>query len=136
MAGRIPRNFIDDIIARTDIVDFIDSRVKLKKQGKDYRASCPFHNGNNNSSFSVSADKQFYHCFNCGASGNILSFIMEYDGIEFVDARRTIWHTCGRGPRQSIGTLHFYPIESCDPNDFLFPRQWYFGLPPRRWTSH
>ena len=90
MAGRIPRNFIDDLIARTDIVDFIDSRVKLKKQGKDYRACCPFHNGNNNSSFSVSSDKQFYHCFNCGASGNVLSFIMEYDGIEFVDAIETL----------------------------------------------
>ncbi|WP_028864337.1 DNA primase [Psychromonas aquimarina] len=90
MAGRIPRNFIDDLIARTDIVDFIDSRVKLKKKGKDYRACCPFHNGNNNSSFSVSADKQFYHCFNCGASGNVLSFVMEYDGIEFVDAVETL----------------------------------------------
>ncbi|MGB5445597.1 MAG: DNA primase [Psychromonas sp.] len=90
MAGRIPRNFIDDLIARTDIVDFIDSRVKLKKQGKDYRACCPFHNGHNNSSFSVSADRQFYHCFNCGASGNVLSFIMEYDGIEFVDAVETL----------------------------------------------
>ena len=90
MAGRIPQNFIDDLIARTDIVDFIDSRVKLKKKGKDYRACCPFHNGNNNSSFSVSSDKQFYHCFNCGASGNVLTFIMEYDGIEFVDAIETL----------------------------------------------
>ena len=90
MAGRIPKNFIDDLIARTDIVDIIDSRVKLKKKGKDYRACCPFHNGKNNSSFSVSHDKQFYHCFNCGASGNVLTFIMEYDGIEFVDAIETL----------------------------------------------
>ena len=86
MAGRIPKNFIDDLVARSDIVDVIDSRVKLKKKGKDYRACCPFHNGNNNSSFSVSSDKQFYHCFNCGVSGNVLTFLMEYDGIEFVDA--------------------------------------------------
>ncbi|WP_094751571.1 DNA primase [Psychromonas sp. CD1] len=86
MAGRIPQNFIDDLIAQTDIVDVIDSRVKLKKQGKDHRASCPFHNGNNKSSFSVSSEKQFYHCFNCGASGNIITFIMEYDGVEFIDA--------------------------------------------------
>jgi DNA primase len=86
MAGRIPKNFIDDLIARTDIVDVIDSRVKLRKKGKDYRACCPFHNGSNNSSFSVSADKQFYHCFNCGVSGNVVSFLMDYDGIEFVDA--------------------------------------------------
>jgi DNA primase len=86
MAGRIPKNFIDDLISRSDIVDIIDSRVKLKKKGKDYRACCPFHNGNNNSSFSVSSEKQFYHCFNCGVSGNVISFLMEYDGIEFVDA--------------------------------------------------
>lgn len=86
MAGRIPKNFIDDLIARTDIVDVIDSRVKLRKKGKDYRACCPFHNGSNNSSFSVSSDKQFYHCFNCGVSGNVVSFLMDYDGIEFVDA--------------------------------------------------
>jgi len=86
MAGRIPKNFIDDLISRSDIVDVIDSRVKLKKKGKDYRACCPFHNGNNDSSFSVSSEKQFYHCFNCGVSGNVLSFLMEYDGIEFVDA--------------------------------------------------
>ncbi|MCG6200429.1 DNA primase [Psychromonas antarctica] len=105
MAGRIPRNFIDDLIARTDIVDFIDSRVKLKKKGKDYRACCPFHNGNNNSSFSVSADKQFYHCFNCGASGNVLTFIMEYDGIEFVDAIETLAEQLSiEVPREETGT--------------------------------
>jgi len=86
MAGRIPKNFIDDLIARTDIIDIIDSRLKLKKQGKNYRACCPFHNGNNKTSFSVSSDNQFYHCFNCGASGNVVTFLMEYDGIEFIDA--------------------------------------------------
>ena len=86
MAGRIPKNFIDDLISRSDIVDVIDSRVKLRKKGKDYRACCPFHNGSNNSSFSVSSDKQFYHCFNCGVSGNVVSFLIDYDGIEFVDA--------------------------------------------------
>ncbi|WP_369433832.1 DNA primase [Psychromonas sp. MME1] len=104
MAGRIPRQFIDDLIARTDIVDLIDSRVKLKKKGKDYRARCPFHNGNNDSSFSVSADKQFYHCFNCGASGNALSFVMEYDGIEFVDAVETLAEQLSiEVPREDIG---------------------------------
>ncbi len=86
MAGRIPKYFIDDLIARTDIVDIIENRIKLKKNGKSYRASCPFHNGNNKSSFSVNSEAQFYHCFNCGASGNVLSFLMEYDGIEFIDA--------------------------------------------------
>ncbi|MEH6453253.1 MAG: DNA primase [Psychromonas sp.] len=105
MAGRIPRNFIDDLIARTDIVDFIDSRVKLKKKGKDYRACCPFHNGNNNSSFSVSSERQFYHCFNCGASGNVLSFVMEYDGIEFVDAIETLAEQLSiEVPREETGS--------------------------------
>ena len=86
MAGRIPKNFIDDLISRSDIVDVIDNRLKLKKKGKSYRARCPFHNGNNDSTFSVSPDQQFYHCFNCGVSGNVVTFLMEYDGIEFVDA--------------------------------------------------
>ncbi|PKG39470.1 DNA primase [Psychromonas sp. Urea-02u-13] len=105
MAGRIPRHFIDDLIARTDIVDVIDTRVKLRKKGKDYRACCPFHNGNNNSSFSVSSDKQFYHCFNCGASGNVLTFLMEYDGIEFVDAIETLAEQLSiEVPREETGS--------------------------------
>lgn len=118
MAGRIPRNFIDDLIARTDIVDFIDSRVKLKKKGKDYRACCPFHNGNNNSSFSVSADKQFYHCFNCGASGNVLTFLMEYDGIEFVDAIETLAEQLSlEVPREENGSGKSVPITYVDRKD-------------------
>ncbi|WP_017446028.1 DNA primase [Gayadomonas joobiniege] len=85
MAGRIPRAFIDDLVARTDIVEVIDSRVKLKKTGKNYSACCPFHN-EKSPSFTVAPDKQFYYCFGCGAKGNALSFLMEYDGLEFVDA--------------------------------------------------
>jgi DNA primase len=85
MAGRIPRDFIDDLIARTDIVDIVDSRVKLKKAGKNYQACCPFHN-EKSPSFTVSAEKQFYHCFGCGEHGNALSFIMEFDRLEFVEA--------------------------------------------------
>ncbi|MCO6355629.1 MAG: DNA primase [Pseudomonadota bacterium] len=85
MAGKIPRQFIDDLLARTDIVELIDSRVGLKKAGKDYQACCPFHN-EKSPSFTVSQDKQFYHCFGCGANGNAISFVMEYDKLEFVDA--------------------------------------------------
>ena len=84
MAGLIPQQFIDDLIARTDIVDLIDSRVKLKKAGKSHVACCPFH-GEKSPSFHVSQDKQFYHCFGCGASGNVISFLMEYDRLDFVD---------------------------------------------------
>ena len=85
MAGKIPRSFIDDLLARTDIVDLIDSKVGLKKAGKDYQACCPFHN-EKSPSFTVSQDKQFYHCFGCGANGNAISFVMEYEKLEFVDA--------------------------------------------------
>ena len=85
MAGKIPRNFIDDLLARTDIVELIDSKVGLKKAGKDYQACCPFHN-EKSPSFTVSQDKQFYHCFGCGTNGNAISFVMEYDKLEFVDA--------------------------------------------------
>ena len=85
MAGKIPRSFIDDLIARTDIVELIDSKVGLKKAGKDYQACCPFHN-EKSPSFTVSQDKQFYHCFGCGVHGNAISFMMEYEKLEFVDA--------------------------------------------------
>ncbi|MGB2079354.1 MAG: CHC2 zinc finger domain-containing protein, partial [Vibrio sp.] len=85
MAGLIPRRFIDDLLARTDIIDVIDPRVKLKKQGKNYTACCPFHN-EKSPSFNVSQDKQFYHCFGCGASGNAIGFLMEYERLDFVEA--------------------------------------------------
>ena len=85
MSGRIPQSFIDDLLARTDIVDLIDQRVKLKKAGKNYQACCPFHN-EKSPSFTVSHEKQFYHCFGCGAHGTVLGFLMEYDGLEFLDA--------------------------------------------------
>lgn len=85
MAGKIPQSFIEDLLARTDIVDLIDGRVRLKKAGKNYQACCPFHN-EKSPSFSVSPEKQFYHCFGCGAHGNAIGFLMEYDGLTFPDA--------------------------------------------------
>ncbi|MFV8443894.1 DNA primase [Vibrio owensii] len=85
MAGHIPRSFIDNLLARLDIVDIIDARVKLKKKGKNYGACCPFHN-EKTPSFSVSQEKQFYHCFGCGAHGNAIDFIMEFERLEFVEA--------------------------------------------------
>ncbi|NIG87874.1 DNA primase [Serratia symbiotica] len=84
MAGRIPRVFINDLLARTDIVDLIDSRVKLKKQGKNYHACCPFHH-EKTPSFTVNGEKQFYYCFGCGAHGNAVDFLMNYDRLEFVE---------------------------------------------------
>ncbi|WP_286263021.1 DNA primase [Thalassotalea atypica] len=85
MAGLIPRQFIDDLLARTNIVDVINGRVPLKKAGKNYQACCPFHT-EKSPSFSVSPDKQFYHCFGCGEHGNAISFMMEFDRLDFVDA--------------------------------------------------
>ena len=85
MAGRIPQSFIDDLLSRVDVIDVVDSRVKLKKTGKNYSACCPFHN-ENTPSFTVSPDKQFYYCFGCGASGSALKFVMEFDGLSFPDA--------------------------------------------------
>lgn len=85
MKGSIPRSFIDDLVARTDIVELINSRVKLKKAGRDYQACCPFHY-EKSPSFTVSQSKQFYHCFGCGVHGNVISFLMEYDKLEFPEA--------------------------------------------------
>ena len=85
MAGRIPSQFIDELLSRVDIVDVVDSRVALKKAGREYQACCPFHN-EKTPSFTVSPGKQFYHCFGCGAHGSAISFLMEYEHMEFVDA--------------------------------------------------
>ena len=83
--GSIPRSFIDDLLARSDIVQLINQRVPLKKAGANYKACCPFHS-EKTPSFNVSAQKQFYHCFGCGASGDSLKFLMEYDGLSFIDS--------------------------------------------------
>ena len=85
MAGRIPQTFVDDILTRTDVVDIIDSRVPLKKAGHEYKACCPFHD-EKTPSFTVSPNKQFYHCFGCGAHGTSIGFLMEFDHMEFVEA--------------------------------------------------
>ena len=85
MAGRIPQNFIDELIGRADIVEIINARVPLKRAGREYRANCPFHN-EKTPSFWVSPTKQFYHCFGCGAHGTVVSFLMNYDRLSFVEA--------------------------------------------------
>ncbi|MBZ0086672.1 MAG: DNA primase [Thermomonas sp.] len=83
--ARIPDAFIDDLLARSDIVEVIATRVPLKKQGREYAARCPFHD-ERSASFTVSPTKQFYHCFGCGAHGSAISFLMQYDRLEFLDA--------------------------------------------------
>ena len=83
--GRIPQHFIDELIARADIVEVIGSRVQLKKAGREYKACCPFHN-EKTPSFWVSPDKQFYHCFGCGKHGTVLGFLMDHDHLAFPEA--------------------------------------------------
>jgi DNA primase len=85
MAGRIPQSFIDELLNRTDIVEVIDARVPLKKAGREYKACCPFH-GEKTPSFTVSQVKQFYHCFGCGEHGTAITFLMDYEHMEFVEA--------------------------------------------------
>jgi DNA primase len=85
MTGRIPDSFLDELVSRSDIVEIISARVPLKKAGREYKACCPFHN-EKSPSFSVSADKQFYHCFGCGAHGTVIGFLMQYEKMEFLDA--------------------------------------------------
>ena len=83
--GRIPQTFIDELIARADIAEIIGARVPLKKSGREYKACCPFH-GEKTPSFWVSPEKQFYHCFGCGAHGTVLGFLMNYDRMSFPEA--------------------------------------------------
>ena len=94
MSGRIPQAFIDDLLTRTDIVDVIDARVPLKKAGHEYKACCPFHS-EKTPSFTVSQVKQFYHCFGCGAHGSAISFLMDYEHLEFVEAIEELAHMAG-----------------------------------------
>src|SRR5688572_348327 len=83
--GRIPDSFLDELLARTDIVEVIEARVPLKRKGREFSANCPFHD-ERTPSFWVSPQKQFYHCFGCGAHGTAIKFLIEYDRMEFLDA--------------------------------------------------
>ena len=98
----IPESFIQDLLARIDIVDLIDSYVPLKKAGANYSACCPFHN-EKTPSFTVSPAKQFYHCFGCGAHGTAVGFVMEYQGIGFVDAVKELASRAGMQVPESDG---------------------------------
>jgi len=94
MAGLIPQSFIDDLLHRVDIIEVVDKRVSLKKAGKNYSACCPFHN-EKTPSFSVQPEKQFFYCFGCGAGGNAIGFVMQYDGVDFPQAVETLARDAG-----------------------------------------
>ncbi|MGK0271090.1 MAG: DNA primase [Cocleimonas sp.] len=93
-SGRIPREFIDDLLTRADVVDVINARVPLKKKGREYGACCPFHN-EKTPSFTVSPSKQFYHCFGCGVHGSAITFLMEYEHLDFVEAIESLADSMG-----------------------------------------
>ena len=93
-SGRIPKDFIDDLLTRADIIDVINARVPLKKKGREYTACCPFHN-EKTPSFTVSPTKQFYHCFGCGVHGSAISFLMEYEHLDFVESIESLADSLG-----------------------------------------
>ncbi len=102
MAGLIPQHFIDELLSRTDVVDIVDAYVPLKKAGKNHQACCPFHD-EKTPSFTVSQQKQFYHCFGCGANGSAISFLMEYLHMNFVEAIEELASRAGMEiPREAI----------------------------------
>jgi DNA primase len=102
MAGRIPQAFIDEVIVRSDIVEVIGARVPLKKAGREFKACCPFHN-EKSPSFWVSPEKQFYHCFGCGVHGTVITFLMQYEKMEFLDAVADLAQRAGlEVPREAL----------------------------------
>jgi len=127
MAGRIPQDFINDLIDRSDIVEVIGSRIPLKKAGREYKACCPFH-GEKTPSFTVSPDKGFYHCFGCGAHGTAIGFLMEHDRLEFVEAVEELAAINGvEVPRDAAATGPVSPTtplyEMLDTTSQLFQEQ-------------
>ncbi len=103
MAGRIPQQFIDELIARADIVEVINARVPLKKAGREFRACCPFHD-EKTPSFWVSPTKQFFHCFGCGAHGTALGFLMQYEQLPFPEAVEELAGRLGMEVPHEAGT--------------------------------
>ena len=103
MAGRIPKSFIDELIARADIVEVVGARVALKRAGSNYKGLCPFH-GEKTPSFTVSPSKGFYHCFGCSAHGTAIGFLMAYDNLEFPEAVEALAEMLGlEVPRETTG---------------------------------
>lgn len=99
----IPQAFIQDLLARVDIVDVVGHSVKLKKAGANFLGLCPFH-GEKTPSFTVSPSKQFYHCFGCGAHGSAIGFLMEHGGLGYVDAIEELARSVGVAvPREAGG---------------------------------
>ena len=98
----IPDSFIQELLARVDIVDVVERYVQLKKAGANYQACCPFHS-EKTPSFTVSPTKQFFHCFGCGAHGSAIGFVMQYAGLGFVDAVEELANSLGMPVPREVG---------------------------------
>ena len=114
MSGLIPDSFIEELLARSDVVELIERRVPLKRVGSEFQACCPFHD-EKTASFTVSPKKQFYHCFGCGAHGSVIGFLMQYDGLEFLDAVEELARSAGlevptSGSRQPVPDMGLYDM--------------------------
>jgi len=103
MSGLIPESFIEELLGRVDIVELIERRVPLKRSGREFQACCPFHD-EKTPSFTVSPQKQFYHCFGCGAHGSAIGFMMNYEGLEFVDAVEELARQAGMSVPRELGS--------------------------------
>ena len=90
----IPADFINDLLNRTDVVDVVGRFVQLKRAGANHQGLCPFHN-EKSPSFTVSPSKQFYHCFGCGAHGTAIGFLMEHNGLTFIEAIEDLARSAG-----------------------------------------
>ncbi|ADE13257.1 DNA primase [Nitrosococcus halophilus Nc 4] len=105
MGERFPQEFIDELVARTDIVELIDSRIPLRKAGREYVACCPFHN-EKTPSFTVSPQKQFYHCFGCGVHGTVIGFLIAFDRLSFIEAVEELAQRVGMTIPQGSDSAH------------------------------
>ena len=124
MSGLIPESFVEELLGRIDIVELIERHVQLKRSGREYHACCPFHD-EKTPSFTVSPQKQFYHCFGCGAHGSAIGFMMNYEGLEFVDAveeAKAIYE------KPTVIIAHTIPGKGIPEIEFDF--KWH-GVPPK-----
>lgn len=118
MSGLIPDAFIEELLARSDVVELIERRVPLKRVGNEFHACCPFHD-EKTPSFTVSPRKQFYHCFGCGAHGSVIGFLMQYEGLEFLDAVEELARAAGLEvptsgkPQARVDTSLFDMLAEC-----------------------
>lgn len=121
MKGRIPRSFIDNLINQTNVIDIVNERIQLKKQGQNFTTCCPFHN-EKTPSFIVNDRRQTYHCFGCGAHGNSIDFVMEFDNVSFIEAIETLAQRLNLEiPRENLSSQELLSLKtSSDSYQIMF----------------